>query len=557
MQHYESIRQVLHRVRGRWRTLCVLQASVRAALAAATVVGVALIGAQAIGRAPLALAIIGAAAVVLAAAAVVWGCLPLRYVPDDTRVARFIEERAPALDDRLASAVDVARSERYAASPALIEPMLADAARRVGAVDLDTIVSAASLRHAGLQAVASVGVLFVVAFIARGPASQALDAGSLALFPSRVTLEVTPGNAKLKAGAPLTIAARLVGNRAPVVARVEVADSDRWRPVEMAADRSGFRLALPSVTAPFKYRVVAGALTSPAYEVTVARAPRVTRIDVEYTYPAALRLEPRTEEDGGDIYAPAGTDVRVRIHTDRPAATAELALADGKTIALAGDAPTAFSASLRIVDDNSYRVALADRDGFANPGETEYFIRMLEDRPPEVHVLTPAADKSVTPLEEIEIEAQAQDDYGVAGLDLVYAVRGGVEQVVPIGGGKHGTSVTGRHTLYLEDLHVQPGDFVSYYARARDIARGNRSSQTKSDIYFLEVKPFDQEFRLAQSQAQSGGGGSSVDELVNAQKEIVVATWKLNRRAQAAKGAHPEQDIRTVSRAEADLKVRV
>ena len=28
--------------------------------------------------------------------------------------------------------------------------------------------------------------------------------------------------------------------------------------------------------------------------------------------------------------------------------------------------------------------------------------------------------------------------------------------------------VNGRHTLFLEDLDVQPGDFVSYYARARD-----------------------------------------------------------------------------------------
>jgi len=33
-------------------------------------------------------------------------------------------------------------------------------------------------------------------------------------------------------------------------------------------------------------------------------------------------------------------------------------------------------------------------------------------------------------------------------------------------------SVSGRHTLYLEDLGVQPGDFVSYYVRAREVARG-------------------------------------------------------------------------------------
>jgi uncharacterized protein DUF4175 len=557
MQHYDAIRLVLRRVRSRWRTRCVCQASVRAALAASAVLGVALIVARWIDRAPIALAFVGAAAVLLVAAAVVWGCSPLRGIPTEQRVARFIEEHDPSLGDRLVSAVDVVRSERYALSPALIEPMLADAARRASAIDLDTIVSRASLRRAGLQAAATVALLLTLVVMARGPAGQAVDAASLALFPSRVALDVTPGRARIKAGSPLTIQARLVGNRAPVAPRVEIADADRWRAIEMTGGAGTFRLALASVTAPFTYRVVAGSVRSPAYEVAVAHAPRVARIDVDYRYPAGLGLEPRTERDGGDIYAPAGTDVRVTVVTDRPAATARLALGDGKTIALTTGAPTAFTASMKITADNSYRIALADNEGLSNPGETEYFIRMLEDRPPEVHVLKPASDRSVTRLEEVDVEAQAEDDYGIASMDLVYAVRGGAEQVVPIGGGQHATTVTGRHTLYLEDLDVQPGDFVSYYVRARDVTRGTRPSEAKSDIYFLEVKPFEQEFQLAQSQAQGGGGSSSVDDLVTAQKDIVVATWKLDRRAGAAKGAQPEKDIRSVSRAQADLKSRV
>src|SRR5262249_40035019 len=46
-------------------------------------------------------------------------------------------------------------------------------------------------------------------------------------------------------------------------------------------------------------------------------------------------------------------------------------------------------------------------------------------------------------------------------------------------------------------------------------------------------------------------------DLVAAQKEIIVATWKLDRRAQAAKGAKSEEDIKSVARAEAELKTRV
>jgi hypothetical protein len=65
----------------------------------------------------------------------------------------------------------------------------------------------------------------------------------------------------------------------------------------------GFALPLGAVQNSFKYRVVAGSVTSPTYQVTVARAPRVTRIDIDYTYPLDPGLLPRHEEDSGDIYA--------------------------------------------------------------------------------------------------------------------------------------------------------------------------------------------------------------------------------------------------------------
>ena len=72
-----------------------------------------------------------------------------------------------------------------------------------------------------------------------------------------------------------------------------------------------------------------------------------------------------------------------------------------------------------------------------------------------------------------------------------------------------------------------------------------------------EIIVFEQEFALAQSQGNMPGGNQSgIDDLVAAQKEIVVSTWKLDRRARAAKGAKSESDIKAVARAEAELKTR-
>ena len=150
--------------------------------------------------------------------------------------------------------------------------------------------------------------------------------------------------------------------------------------------------------------------------------------------------------------------------------------------------------------------------------------------------MKPASDRAVNRLDEIDIEAQADDDYGIERMDLVYAVRGGPEKSAPFDIPARAASVTGRRVLYLEDLDVQPGDFVSYYVRARDLTRGKRSSEARSDIFFLEVKPFEQEFAMAQSQSMAGSGyNGSIDDLINAQKQVVVATWKIDRRSRLSK----------------------
>ena len=320
MDTYQPIRELIAAVRARWRLLGLFRATLRGAAGASALLGAGLVAAQWANRSPIALMTIVAVSIVLAVGALAWAAAPLRHVPSDHRVARFIEEGVPALDDRLVTAVDYFESGARA-SAVLAGPMLADAATHARQVDLDAILPSTTLKRAGWRAAGATLVLMLVAFFGAGPARQSLDAASLVLFPSRARLSVQPGDARVTAGSPLTIEARLVGSRAPLGAQVEIDRGDRPRLVDMAGGDSGtFRLPLDAVTVPFHYRVIAGKVTSPTYAITVARPPRVTRVDLEYTYPASLGLTPRLEQDSGDIYAPSGTHVRVRIHTDLPAA---------------------------------------------------------------------------------------------------------------------------------------------------------------------------------------------------------------------------------------------
>jgi hypothetical protein len=135
---------------------------------------------------------------------------------------------------------------------------------------------------------------------------------------------------------------------------------------------------------------------------------------------------------------------------------------------------------LTLAKDDSYRINLGDIDGLSSKGDTEYFIRIMDDRPPEVRILRPSADQPITPLEEVSIEARADDDYGIARFELVYSVAGRQERMTRFAS-VTGTNVAklGRYLLAAEDLKVQPGDVITYYARAVDIGRGKRPRRAR------------------------------------------------------------------------------
>jgi hypothetical protein len=551
-EHYNELSAILRRVRARWRAMTALRAWTWAAGAAAAVLLLALAAQRLVSPEGTAFVALWAVAAAAALAALVWPVLPLRHVPADRQVARLVEERCPELEDALLTAI----AERDAATPrAMLASVLADATRRCRDLDLDRIVSRDALRRAGMSAAAATVALFVLGFFSAGPAGRAAQVFALYLFPERLVLEVTPGDVKLRAGQPLRIRARMPGTAGGVVPVLRHGGGDEWREARMDADGDGFAYSIEGVDQGFSYSVSAATTRSRDYTVTVVRPPRVERIDLHYDYPSAFGLRPRVEEDSGDIYGPVGTRVRISVRTDKPVTSAALTMGQGRRVAMR-QAEGGAEGELLITEDGSYRVALADGDGLSNPGETEYFIRTLEDRPPDVRVIRPAGDRQVTPIEEVSIEARADDDFGIAGFDLVYSVRGGPEKSVPFRREGSGMTVNGRRTVYLEDLDVEPGDFVTYYARATDVSRGKRSTEARSDIFFLEIKPFEEEFVAAQSQAMGGGSGDrSLDDLAEAQKEIIVATWKLDARGRNARG-QSQEDIRNVARAQAELQKR-
>ena len=127
-------------------------------------------------------------------------------------------------------------------------------------------------------------------------------------------------------------------------------------------------------------------------------------------------------------------------------------------------------------------------------------------------------------------------------------MNGGAEKVVPLyRGAKRLEEVTAGHTFYMEELGVQAGDAVAYYARAADNDAGG-GKQATSDMYFLRIRPFGKDFKPATSMAGGGGGGgggggAEVGALSEAQRQIIAGD--LQHRAREEDAHAPRSCART------------
>jgi hypothetical protein len=373
------------------------------------------------------------------------------------------------------------------------------------------------LRRAAVAhgAIASVGVLLLVTgpeFLRQG-ASALLVLSRSAEAASPYAISVQPGDVSVPKGSDQMIVAKLAGFRSNEVAvwmKGEGEEKFSRVPLVQTGEADKHEGMLFDVKSTMSYYVEADGVKSPTFTMTVVVLPAVAALEMEYVYPAYTGLAPQKVEVGGDVAALAGTEVRFKITSTMavPAGRLQMDPAAVSNLTVEADGVT-LTGSFKILKDGYYHVELDGPRGEKVAASPKYTIDVIEDRAPSVSIEKPKRDTSANPVEEVFIQAKAQDDFGVRQLDLVYSVNGGDEKTVSLygKGAKALDEVSAGHTVYLEELGVKPGDFVSYYAKATDTDTVKGPKTTSSDIYFVQIRPFSQNFKQAQSQQGGGGGG--------------------------------------------------
>jgi hypothetical protein len=453
-------------------------------------------------------------------------------------IARGIEAENPKLHALLLTAVeqkpDAATQELNYLQDRVIREALAEDRRSLWRKRAAKQLRLAQLGNVG--ALALLVVVFITLYQAAPPRVAILK-----MTGRSVT--VTPGDTSVEKGGSLVVLAKFEGEvPAEAVLVVRPANEPERRiPLTKNLDDPVFGTSVPDIKSELTYRVEYGGESTRDFKVSTFEFPRLEKADAKVTFPEYTSLPEKTIEDTRRVSAVEGSALDYTFHLNKPVKSATLVPKDGPQIPVLADTnrPNVYVSNFKLEKSGRYELILVDDAGRTNKVPPLFVLEALTNRAPELKFAFPKGDQRVSALEEIAFKAEASDDFGLKGYGFAYNLAGEETKLVELGtnAGPHEKRALD-HLVSLETLGAKPDQLLSYYLWAEDIGPDGNPRRITSDMFFAEARPFEEIFREGQQQdpnqqqqQQQGQQGQNESErLAELQKQIISATWNIQRR---------------------------
>jgi hypothetical protein len=462
-------------------------------------------------------------------------------------VAARLEGMAPQLRGSFLAAVELLPSAGQGDSPAFREELQEQTARRIQGISVPGLLPLNLLKREMrllLGAALAIGCGFAIEGTRFGwrCARALLPLANFERLSDTVitVLQPDPVEGIVPAEEPLPIAVSVVapGEVEPLLL-TRHPDGARLRIPMRAAGPGRFEANLPVDNVPLVYQIRAGYSLTRKFRLEPRSRPRVAAYLLTYHYPEYTGLpERKVSSPDGVVSALEGTTVDVEFTPDQAVAAGSLALTLGRTakeLLLSGESGGGDTGRLRasfvITEGGAYTVRMVSAEtGLKSAAGPQHAIHIELDAPPKLVLDTPVQDV-VAPLgDKVNLEGAAEDDFGLAGVELEFR-RNETGWRRNSLGGMVGRELQIRTAFDPLAEKARPGDVWSVRFSATD-ARGQRG---ESRTLRIAIAPPGTVARPDRALAAQRSLFKRVKELANESAEAVSALEKL--KSQTERGA--------------------
>ena len=295
---------------------------------------------------------------------------------------------------------------------------------------------------------------------------------------SNTIIEIIDPDKRVLYGDPLDIRAAVRGEPLDAATLVLETESGTTETLPMFPESdSHWRANIAKVTENAVYHVRADRARSTMHSISVIMIPRIENVRFRTTPPPYTHrpaLEGPLPREG--LSGLPGTKIEVRATSNRPLSRGEISVTTGPNdpVTIIEMVPvesggTEVIGEFAITASGKFELQIFDEGGLGSRDKFSGGITLLKDERPMIRIIKPSARSLATPSVTLPVEIAAEDDYGIARVQLFRSLNDSrflptdlpLSDVPP-------RRFNGQIDLPLHYYDLKPGDVVKLFARVED-----------------------------------------------------------------------------------------
>jgi hypothetical protein len=287
----------------------------------------------------------------------------------------------------------------------------------------------------------------------------------------------------------------------------------------------------------YKYRFETDSTKSEWHELNISNAPVIESMTAKVTLPRKPPrrqwIKPYTEQiENNTLQVVQGSRVTLSAQATDKLSKMTAIGPDGKPITRQLDGAEELDFHFTADKNGSVKFSLVSEQGLLNDNVPDLQVIVKTDEPAKFKLVSPDGDYLTTNVASVPVTFEVTDDFGLNSVKIHLEITGRepTEMVIPIEEGTKTIEFT--RTIELEEYELSVGDSVLFYAEATDIDTGSEPANrtSSSEVYFIEIRPYRQNWVPMPGGGPSQGAGSPPVELLNIleyTRAIVKKTWAI------------------------------